>query len=242
MSGYVDHGHRHLPGGTDPIRFAQPYPVWPTIQAWSGISFYNHMANVLDVDIDNDALHNSYATFNETFDPDYPGDPYDVDHGYWILPAVMGKFDGISGTPMDTDANPGVDAGLYQLMVVFSTGPDHGIVNVDVASATINGKLTSVYDENLIWVPIIDDHDLYAASPTWGSPYHSTSANFQSRSWTLTGDVGDQATSFTGGGQTLNGGAGEYYFRIRRVGKNASSSGYEVRVAEFSLGLTHVGG
>lgn len=235
MSGYVDHGHRHARGGTDPIPSPSLEVSWPTIQAWHGLSLFGgHMSNELEVVIDPAAPYNMYARHENAYAADYPGDPWAVDSFYFVLPALLGKFDGVSGPEVDTGYN-----GVYQIQMLFRTGPDCPIVDVDVASAAVGGMIRSVWDTDLSWVTLVDDHDLYAASSSWGDPYSAVSANFVSRTFRLTGDAGDQATSYSGGGQTLNGGAGVYYFQIRRVGKNASSSDYELNCAHFAIGLTH---
>ena len=223
---HANHGRDHLSTGADPI---------PGLST-SGISFLPYMPNGFERHaVGIFGSHTSNNAGDVTQDSSVIGGGYTSNTSssnspFIYMPVFIGKADGTYGP------SAGAVTGIYRMHHVVRVGPDCGKLVLEVSSAYVSGSLLGVFSGSLTWVSILSSDDLYAASSSWGAPYSSDSANMRRWYVYLTGALGDAATTYAGRTSgALNGGPGLYYFRYSKDGKNGSSSGYKIDMAQFGV-------
>lgn len=222
MSGYVDHAWRHAPkaaGGTDPIpglssgeELSYGTPIYiPVKEVWTA-----------DNQVTASGGANSYAANNWTIDATYPGGGYCMDT--------------VDGHAISFLFKMGPRNSIWGFLPLLSRGTDYGIVDFDITSVlplTANPVNSSADPEgdpetgNEVWVTW-DTIDCYAAAD---NPYHTVSSIKRLRINGAVGVAGTSATvSGTDNARQWDGGPGYHRIRAYTNGKNASSSGYRVRL------------
>ena len=214
MSGYVDHGRRHIPGGTDPIP-----GLMTTEQGWG--SLFNlpvlerHMMT-------NNQNYSGAATW--VIDNTYPHNGYmqQSSNNNWIEWVVQ----------------LGPKGSLFLPIPMLAMGPDFGKVTLQIASAPYVDDLLSLVGSGGIessGLPVtfvdVQTFDCYTAVH---DPFPAVSQVYNA--FEITGDDGAIGTAISGSNPWIwDGGAGAHFLRLKTNGQNVSATGYKKRISAFIL-------
>ena len=229
MSGYVDHGSRHLPGGTDPIPgLSGAYPMWNT-PIIVNFAYLNAASNAIEAT----GGAGSYAANDWTIDAAYPAS------GYWKSTLDLAYVSFV--------VNLGPKGSRWGMRPLIAEGINYGKLEVQFASLSWTNYYTGSppYDEGGftglgLGQPVeggnsfvtLETLDCYAAAD---NPFRIQSSY---RRFRIAGDDGDLGTAFTSeitGDYAWDGGSGVHRVKLVTNGKNASSTGNEMRLGGFAL-------
>lgn len=215
MSGYVDHGARHLPGGTDPI---------PGLAAAAAEEGYSSVINLPVLGLQSNVNNiDASGAITIALDAAYPHNGYirqTADTNYIIWPINLGP-----------------QGSWWLPVVLFAVGPDYGKCDLMFATADPAANLYAlpidggIESSSAVTFVKLQTRDCYA--PVLAQ-FPTNTQVF--KPFLIAGAPGDDGTAFTGSNtDRWDGGPGPHYIKFLTNGQNASASGFKRDISEVVL-------